>query len=244
MSEEKLSHRDLCIIASEWLKKSLRCTISIYEPKGIKENPDAIGWRYGYGGCAYEGSILVECKTSRSDFKTDFKKQFRIEPEKGIGNWRYYMCPEGVISVNEVPEKWGLLYVTPKKRVKIIKHPYKDNQAKSKYNVINTENERFLLTRWLARTENPEKWTLIVRETNTKYNRLITRYDKLQEQNSKLQMYKQMFTTFSLKDGIKDQDVDTVADELHKLRHLKSYVEEFLKDQDVEKFSKIAKRYI
>ncbi len=47
---EKITHRELCILGSDWLKKALRCTISIYEPKGIKENPDAIGWRYSYGG--------------------------------------------------------------------------------------------------------------------------------------------------------------------------------------------------
>ena len=83
---EKITHRELCILGSDWLKKALRCTISIYEPKGIKENPDAIGWRYSYGGARYEGSILVECKTSRADFKQDFKKAFRQDPELGIGN--------------------------------------------------------------------------------------------------------------------------------------------------------------
>ena len=33
------THKDLCIIAAKWLKNTLKCTISINEPKGIKENP-------------------------------------------------------------------------------------------------------------------------------------------------------------------------------------------------------------
>lgn len=47
---EKITHRELCLLAAKWLKKDLRCTISIHEPKGIKENPDAIGWRFVWGG--------------------------------------------------------------------------------------------------------------------------------------------------------------------------------------------------
>jgi hypothetical protein len=29
--------------------------------------------------------------------------------------YRYYMCPSGLIMPDELPPKWGLLYVTPTK---------------------------------------------------------------------------------------------------------------------------------
>ncbi len=29
--------------------------------------------------------------------------------EKQLGNYRYYLCPEGVIDESEIPDKWGLL---------------------------------------------------------------------------------------------------------------------------------------
>lgn len=57
-------------------------------------------------------SFMIETKISRSDFLADFKKAHRQEGGL-IGNYRYYACPEGLISVDELPEKWGLIYVNP-----------------------------------------------------------------------------------------------------------------------------------
>lgn len=53
--------------------------------------------------------FMVETKISRSDFLADFKKQHR--QEGGVGNYRYYDCPIGLIKPEELPEKWGLIYV-------------------------------------------------------------------------------------------------------------------------------------
>ncbi len=35
---------------------------------------------------------------------------FRAEPEKGMGDWRFYLCEPGVITVDDLPAGWGLLY--------------------------------------------------------------------------------------------------------------------------------------
>lgn len=70
------------------------------------ENPD-IWATNGYH------TTLVEVKTSHADFLADKKKWIRSEEaeiaDKCLGNFRYYLCPEGVISENEIPDKWGLL---------------------------------------------------------------------------------------------------------------------------------------
>lgn len=68
------------------------------------EHPDALGFRNG-------ASCLIEVKCSRSDFLADRKKVFRAEPEKGMGDWRFYLCEPGVITVDDLPAGWGLLYV-------------------------------------------------------------------------------------------------------------------------------------
>lgn len=70
---------------------------------GAGEEPDAIGFK-GYGD-----STLVECKASRADFRADGKKWFRQNPAMGMGKRRYMLAPEGVISVDELPDGWGLL---------------------------------------------------------------------------------------------------------------------------------------
>lgn len=72
------------------------------------EQPDAIGWRDSV-------SLLIECKASRADFLADKKKRFRIEAADGMGEWRFYMCPPGLIKPDELPFGWGLLYCHPKK---------------------------------------------------------------------------------------------------------------------------------
>lgn len=228
---DKITHRELCELAAKWLKKDLRCTISIHEPKGISENPDAIGWRYSWGNAANEGSILVECKTSRADFKKDFSKAFRIEPEKGIGNWRYYMCPTDVIKVDEIPDKWGLVYVNEKRKLKVIKHPYKDSLRKSKYQIINTENERYLLTRWLSKTEEPEKVMMMLRETNNKFSNLCKSYEKLKEENKMYSGIQNLIYEFG-SDEINEKTISEINREFSRRARTEWYLKKYKETQD------------
>ena len=43
------THQELCEIAELWLKKDMKCCIALNNASGLKENPDAIGWRFTYG---------------------------------------------------------------------------------------------------------------------------------------------------------------------------------------------------
>lgn len=108
--------------------------MAIAEPNCIvtTEQPDAIGF-------TGEKSIVVEAKTSRSDFLADLKKPFRVHPQEGMGLYRYYICEPGIISEEMLPERWGLLHVVPGGRVKIVKF------SKS-FTEVNYAAERRLLT--------------------------------------------------------------------------------------------------
>ncbi len=93
-----------------------------------KEIPDAIGWlRSGV-------SLLIECKASRADFLSDAVKPSRrsskasvsggpepsnaeppIKPPRkteGLGAYRFYLAPSGLLHPDELPEGWGLLELT------------------------------------------------------------------------------------------------------------------------------------
>lgn len=111
----KTDHDLLCEKAELWLQRQ-GCKVTFNDrlrtATETGEQPDAIGWRSGV-------SILVECKTSRSDFLADAKKSFRKTPEWGMGDWRVYMCPPDLIYPSELPEGWGLVYVTEKRFRKI-----------------------------------------------------------------------------------------------------------------------------
>ncbi|WP_280568201.1 hypothetical protein [Chromohalobacter sp. 296-RDG] len=110
-----MSHDELVMRAERWLK-TMGCGV-VFNDKfraanHSGEEPDAIGWRDGL-------SLLVECKASRSDFLADRKKRFRRDPADGMGDWRFMMCPPGMIAADELPEGWGLLYVHPRKVEKV-----------------------------------------------------------------------------------------------------------------------------
>ena len=73
---------------------------------GADENPDVIGF------APEAGSVLIECKLTRSDFLRDATKVVRKNPRAGMGQRRFYLCPPDVIQVKNHPPKWGLLWAT------------------------------------------------------------------------------------------------------------------------------------
>jgi|AntRauTorckE5430_2_1112549.scaffolds.fasta_scaffold00225_13 hypothetical protein len=54
------------------------------------EQLDVIGW-------ADFCSVIIEIKVARGDFLKDCNKPFRKCSEKGVGGFRYYCCPQGLI---------------------------------------------------------------------------------------------------------------------------------------------------
>lgn len=108
-----LSHQDLVQLAARWLKA--QCGVVLTEIGGGRsvygEMPDAIGWS---GSC----STVVECKRSRHDFFQDQKKPFRVNPKHGMGSYRFYLAPKGLLSPADViPSGWGLLETSGKRVV-------------------------------------------------------------------------------------------------------------------------------
>jgi len=105
------THSGLCAIAGRWLRGR---GFGVVFRDGFKavtdtgECPDAIGWRGAV-------SVLIECKLSRADFLADRCKPFRSDPLAGMGDWRFYLCPPGVITVEDLPHGWGLLHASGKR---------------------------------------------------------------------------------------------------------------------------------
>lgn len=103
----ELTHGQLVEAAYKWILKRGGCGVAFKEFRTGACNgefPDVIGF---YSG----GSLVIECKVSRSDFLADKNKHFRRTPELGMGDHRYYCCPTGLIKAEELPVGWGLLYV-------------------------------------------------------------------------------------------------------------------------------------
>lgn len=119
--DEKFLHIDLIHYGSKWLNKNghENCSIVVSEQRcaGHSEICDIIGFNHQH-------SVMIEVKVSRSDFFKDSKKPHRSE--LGIGNFRFYLCTPDIISPNEVPDKWGLLYYVNGK-IEVIVNPFHGN---------------------------------------------------------------------------------------------------------------------
>lgn len=102
-----MTHDDLCRLGAEWLFRRHRCALVAWDVRGIMlaEQPDAVGW--STSGQSY----LVEAKVSRADFFRGMKKPHMRTGAPGIGCWRWFITPAGLIGVNELPPRWGLIEV-------------------------------------------------------------------------------------------------------------------------------------
>lgn len=108
--ERSTQHRELCLLAAKWLRRARNGWysfpyVAVELATQLDEQPDVFGW-------AYWATVLIEVKVSRSDFLTDAKKPFRKNPEDGVGAFRFYCCPAGLIQIDDLPKGWGLLWET------------------------------------------------------------------------------------------------------------------------------------
>lgn len=107
-----MTHREVAERATRFIKRIHGCIVGAFEYSGGwsgAERVDGICWNY-------YGSFMVEAKVSRSDFLADKKKAFRQKPAEGVGKFRYFACPVGLIKPEELPPRWGLIYVDARGR--------------------------------------------------------------------------------------------------------------------------------
>ncbi|TAL63686.1 MAG: hypothetical protein EPN79_16155 [Burkholderiaceae bacterium] len=104
-----LTHDQLCDRGATWLRSTGGCPIVLREFScQLTEQPDVLGLRH-----AGRDSLLIECKASRSDFLADKRKPHRSQSAAtALGSYRWYLCEPDVIRIEDLPERWGLLYVT------------------------------------------------------------------------------------------------------------------------------------
>ena len=140
-----MTHKELVDQAARQLKR-WRCLpicreLTCYTTSN--EIPDVIGW-------TYSNSIMFECKASRADFLKDRDKPFRVCPESGVGDFRFYLTNEGVIkSADELPAGWGCYEVIAGK----IKHKFgvRYDNAVPRPLTGSKQNELIIMRSWIRR---------------------------------------------------------------------------------------------
>ncbi|HDR8973069.1 TPA: hypothetical protein QDB32_003949 [Burkholderia vietnamiensis] len=106
-------HMQLVALGERWLKRQGFAVVATeLVTRGTPEQADAIGFR---SNC----SAVIEAKASRADFLADSQKPHRVAG--GLGVYRFYLCPEGVIRVDDLPAGWGLLHAVDRSVVEVLR---------------------------------------------------------------------------------------------------------------------------
>lgn len=149
MSATNSLHYELCKLGGKWLKsrKNAEPWRTPYKYVAVElvtlaaELPDV----WATNG---DNTAIIEVKTSHSDFIADKKKWIRQEgfaqEKRRVGNYRYYLCPTGVIKEEELPENWGLLVWDGKKISKIKQAVRVDTYASGELLMITSIMSRIL----------------------------------------------------------------------------------------------------
>ena len=117
MDVAALGHDDIAEIGANWLRHNGYAYAFANMTSAVHgEQPDALGMN------AWGESFLLEAKASRSDFLKDKKKHWRKDGN-GIGMYRGYITPKGLLKPEEIPYGWWLLEVHGKTKpvIKVIK---------------------------------------------------------------------------------------------------------------------------
>ncbi|HEX2868670.1 MAG TPA: hypothetical protein VHO03_16640 [Ignavibacteriales bacterium] len=124
--KQGLTHSNLVELSRIWLGRQGNSVIitELNAATYYGETPDAIGWQYGH-------STLIECKANLADFRADRRKPFRVYPEKGLGDFRYYFTLKGLLKVGDIPDKWGLIETDGVKSRIVKKAEYQDSNKES-----------------------------------------------------------------------------------------------------------------
>ncbi|WP_019025398.1 MULTISPECIES: hypothetical protein [unclassified Thioalkalivibrio] len=187
-----MNHGDLVQLALQWLRrpasrKGPGCAIALSEVGGVFSGERADAWGYRYNpGSGGPGSTLVEVKTSRADFFADQKKQHRNGGASGMGRYRYYLCPEGVIGRDDLPPRWGLIHANARGHLKVLQGHTLDHRYLATHeewaHPVNDRLEKELMAHLLARLEDPESINRRYREIQ----RITQKAAELQDENNRL----------------------------------------------------------
>jgi len=156
MSKTDSLHYQLCCEGAKWLRKQKwnleRCRrkpcyrteacgsclkyryVAVELCTWNSENTDV----WGLGN--FNDSAVIEVKVSRQDFLADKKKWCRSDMAEKLkrqaGHHRWYLCPEGIIKKEDLPEKWGLLYWDGKKIYPVVAPKVFENTASADMDIL------------------------------------------------------------------------------------------------------------
>jgi len=124
-------------------------------------------------------------KVSRADYLADRAKAHRQDGALGMGLYRYFMAPEGIISVHDLPKYWGLVEVSPKGVLRVLAGHVTLKRAEQTVwrHERAIEREWLLLASMLSRVGNVEALHTELKKARNERAQLAKQLDALRERD-------------------------------------------------------------
>lgn len=127
-----------------------------------------------------------------------------------MGTYRCYICPEGVIDIQDLPHGWGLLWVNKRGHVKlkaghvccykVCAYGQGRDMARFWQHSADLRFELDMMAHALVRFGDPEEAKALVRNANREYSRVAAEVNKLREEikqyrldSYRLKLYEQQY---------------------------------------------------
>lgn len=106
-----------------------------------------------------------------------------------MGAYRYYLAPEGLVDLSEIPPKWGLVEVNRRGHLKVraghVLLGYQDPDC-WRHDEFDHAAEIGTLAMCLNRVGDPQKLQDMLREANNRNTRLQRKLEQLEKRNREL----------------------------------------------------------
>jgi hypothetical protein len=151
LKEHSTLHAQLADLAADWLVKDAyrkyHCRYAVKELVTVSYATfDVFGIDIT--------TTMIEVKTSHADFLRDKKKRYQ-KSNLFVADYNFYFCPDNVIKQEELSEKWGLIYCSDNKEVRVVKEP-----VKCESNEVSHYHGRIIVKSIIRRLINPSKGVL------------------------------------------------------------------------------------
>lgn len=129
LCDNNLRHEELLKTAAKFIKnKALthfgKSTYVVCNYNDGMEPIDVFGFG---GGCTQ----IIKVITTRMELNLDLERAYRKCPKYGVGEFRSYLCPNGLLNKEDIPKNWGLLWCDNKGKIIEILNPQKQEENKA-----------------------------------------------------------------------------------------------------------------
>lgn len=186
------AHQQLVKLGASWLKRQGFGVVATELVTGRNvEQADVIGFR---SSC----SVVIEAKASRSDFLADKAKPHRVSG--GLGVYRFYLCPQGVIGIEDLPPRWGLLHAVGRKVIEVSKPlgnawPSLGSPSIRDWALFQHQADQlaerdvlYSIARRRSLTRSEERYQAAIDEANARVRDLARTNDALRAENQELKL--------------------------------------------------------